>query len=262
MGTRNRRRKGRSSRFPEEVPTGAHRGFLTGGGFLNRRARYDEKLVGILECACQIFADKGYHHASVRDVAAATGLSPAGLYYYFRTKEELLFLIMQTCLVSLLERIRARTSRVDDPALRIRIIARTHLAHVERRGKQMRVLVREWESLEGDFRAEIRRHMRSYLNLVIRALKEISPQKRPAELRAAAFALFGMLTWVDQWYHPDRDLPMDLLADSFSGILLEGFRTGTFTPSRSAHTGEAERLLTAAWSRKSAASSILAGPGF
>ena len=83
---------------------------------LGRNEKYDEKLLRILDSACRIFAKKGYHHASVRDVAAETGVSPAGLYYYFKSKEELLFLILEARLGSLLDRIQAQAGDIEDPA--------------------------------------------------------------------------------------------------------------------------------------------------
>src|SRR5215210_4171661 len=59
----------------------------------DERSAYDEKLESILRTAASIFAEKGYHQASIRDIARATGVSLSGLYYYFDSKEELLFLI-------------------------------------------------------------------------------------------------------------------------------------------------------------------------
>ena len=53
---------------------------------------YDEQLQQILKTSAKIFAEKGFHRTSIRDIARATGMSLAGIYYYFRTKEELLFL--------------------------------------------------------------------------------------------------------------------------------------------------------------------------
>jgi AcrR family transcriptional regulator len=47
---------------------------------------YDEKLQHILKTSAKIFAEKGFHRTSVRDIARATKMSLAGLYYYFTTK--------------------------------------------------------------------------------------------------------------------------------------------------------------------------------
>jgi AcrR family transcriptional regulator len=51
---------------------------------------YDEKLQQILKASAKIFAEKGFHRTSIREIARTTDMSLAGLYYYFRTKEELL----------------------------------------------------------------------------------------------------------------------------------------------------------------------------
>ncbi|MBA3246449.1 MAG: helix-turn-helix transcriptional regulator, partial [Pyrinomonadaceae bacterium] len=55
--------------------------------------RYDQKLEFILRTAARIFAEKNYHSTSMRDISRETNVSLAGLYYYCKSKEELLFLI-------------------------------------------------------------------------------------------------------------------------------------------------------------------------
>src|SRR5438034_1357864 len=55
---------------------------------------YDERLDHFLSRAAKVFADQGYHSTTMRDLAAATDMSLAGMYYYVRGKEELLFRMM------------------------------------------------------------------------------------------------------------------------------------------------------------------------
>jgi AcrR family transcriptional regulator len=227
---------------------------------LERKKRYDDKLLQILDSACLIFAEKGYHKASMRDVATETGVSPAGLYYYFKSKEELLFLIVEARLTSLMDRVQEESSPIEDPALRLQTIVSCHLSQFEKHREGMRVLVREWETLSGSFGHEIRGLMREYAELVIRTLSEISPRRSLKETRAAAFGLFGMLTWVDQWHRPEKDLPLDALADRFSEILLGGFVAGAHPSSTQEERTETEAAK--AWSKKNTKSSILSGPGF
>jgi AcrR family transcriptional regulator len=227
---------------------------------LDRKQKYDEKLRWILDSACGIFAKKGYHNASVRDVAAATGVSPAGLYYYFQSKEELLRLILEACFSSLMDRIRDDVVGIEDPAIRLRAIIRVHLAHFENNGKEMRVLVHEWEALSGPLGEEIRRLMREYAQVVTQTFQDLSPEKTRRELRAATFGLFGMLTWVDQWYRPGRDLPLDILAEQFAGIFLGGFLSDPQINPES-RPSKAEEP-TGEWSKRNSTPSILSGPGF
>ncbi len=206
---------------------------------MERQERYDEKLIQILQSACGIFSEKGFHNATVRDVAAATGVSPAGLYYYFQSKEELLFLILKQSLRSLLDGIRGRADLTEDPEERLRRIVRAHLSFLVSHPQEMRVLAHEYEVLSGPFAAEIRTLMREYLVGVVRCLRELSADTGPKELRAAAFALLGMLTWVYQWYRPHRDIPVERLAEGYSEIFLRGFLSEPgFPPVAKALEGE------------------------
>ena len=88
---------------------------------------YDEKLQLILKSAAKIFAEKGFHHTSVRDISRATRMSLSGLYYYFTTKEELLYLIQERCFVTLLEHWEQIDRPDSDVRGRIRAFAENHL---------------------------------------------------------------------------------------------------------------------------------------
>src|SRR5690606_356906 len=81
---------------------------------------YDQKLESILRTAASVFAERGYHRASIRDISRATGVSLAGLYYYFQSKEELLFLIQDHALEQLIGGAEERVVGVTDPRERLR----------------------------------------------------------------------------------------------------------------------------------------------
>ena len=227
---------------------------------MKQKKKYDEKLLRILDSACRIFAEKGYHNASVRDVAAATGVSPAGLYYYFQSKEELLHLILETSLASLIQRVEGELAQVKDPAVRLRTILRAHLDQFKNNGEEMRVLVREWAALSGGFGKRIRSLMRQYVRILMDTLRELAPDKNLQQLRAATFGLFGRLTWVDQWYRPDQDLPLDLLADEFAAMGMGDFISSGGRKAPGSGSGDSDTARE--WSRKESATSILSGPGF
>ncbi len=227
-----------------------------------RQERYDEKLVKILQDACGVFADKGYHHASVRDVASATGVSPAGLYYYFQSKEDLLFLIMDHCLGDLLLEVNAAVGHTSEPEERIRAIIRAHLGFLSRNGPEMRVLAQEWESLTGEYRRRILKRQREFAALVLRTLKALRPGIPRRVLRASAMGLFGMLTWTFQWYLPQRDLGIGELADHYSRVFLRGFLSGSGDGGPHG-AGEGEPTGGTRPTKKPGSStSLLPGPGF
>ena len=70
--------------------------------------RFDRRLAGVLEHAARIFCEKGYEGASMRDLARSSGMSLSGLYYYFESKEKLLYLIQRHTFTTILERLKQR----------------------------------------------------------------------------------------------------------------------------------------------------------
>ena len=76
-------------------------------------SRYDRQLAKILEHATAIFYEKGYEGASIRDLSRASGMSLAGLYYYFESKEKLLYVIQRHLFLSVMDLVRERLERGD-----------------------------------------------------------------------------------------------------------------------------------------------------
>src|SRR5260370_21306177 len=77
--------------------------------------RFDRRLSLILDHATDVFCKKGYEGASMRDLSRATGMSLAGLYYYFESKDRLLFLIQKHAFTIIVEMLKARLEDVADP---------------------------------------------------------------------------------------------------------------------------------------------------
>src|SRR5437667_249912 len=89
---------------------------------------YDERLDHLLARAARVFADKGYHPTTMRDLSAASGMSLAGMYYYVRGKEDLLALIQERCFTQVLEGARQAVVTASDPQERLQAFIRHHVA--------------------------------------------------------------------------------------------------------------------------------------
>lgn len=190
-----------------------------------QRDAYDDKLERILREASVVFAEKGYHRASIREIAAATGISLSGLYYYFDSKEELLFLIQKHCFRTILERLRRDLEGVGDPEERLRILVRNHLRFFVANMAEMKVLSHEAESLTGEYREQVTEWMREYTRTAYDVLEELAPAGEGVDLRVATFSLFGMMNWIYNWYREDRDVDVERLACEMLHIFLRGYCT-------------------------------------
>src|SRR5438876_6187385 len=82
--------------------------------------RFDRRLAKILAHATDVFYEKGYAGASMRDLSRSSGMSLAGLYHYFESKEKLLYFIQKHTFSTIVEQLRARLDEVDNPEQRIR----------------------------------------------------------------------------------------------------------------------------------------------
>ena len=186
------------------------------------RTAYDEKLDAILSASARVFAEKGYHNASIRDIARETGVSLSGLYYYFQSKEELLYLIQDHGLGTLLRMLEERLEGVTSPEEQLRILIHNHLTYFVNNMAEMKVISHEADSLSGEFREQVNRKKRRFTEIAKRILSELRPDS-DLNPRVAAFALFGMLNWIYTWYRPDRDVGAERMARDMTRIFLHGY---------------------------------------
>src|SRR5262245_53892720 len=189
---------------------------------------YDEKLQRILKTSARIFAEKGFHRTSVRDISRATKMSLAGLYYYFTTKEELLYLIQERCFVTLLQRWEQGAAPEMDVRTRIRLFAENHLSFFCHNMHEMKVMAHEDESLTGEFQVKILVLKRRYVKVVMDLIRELQDRDggKGLDLRLATFSLFGMMNWIYTWYQPKRDLSLRQLLEQMLRIYFFGLLQG------------------------------------
>jgi TetR/AcrR family transcriptional regulator, cholesterol catabolism regulator len=186
------------------------------------RTAYDEKLASILSVAARIIAEKGYHQASIRDIARATGVSLSGLYYYFDSKEELLFLIQDHAFGTLVESLDRQLAGATEPQRRLRILMENHLRYFLANKAEMKVLSHEADSLTGEYRRRVNAQKRRLTEIASGILAELRPEG-DVDLRVATFSMFGMMNWLYNWHRPEVDPPVEKLVDDMYRIFVSGF---------------------------------------
>src|SRR6478735_8880639 len=86
----------------------------------------------ILRAAIDVFAERGFFNAQVADVARAAGVAAGTVYLYFRSKDDLLVQLFERTTQEAFAEARAAAAEVRDPAERLRLFARLHLARLGR----------------------------------------------------------------------------------------------------------------------------------
>ena len=189
--------------------------------------RFDRRLAKILEHAIEVFYERGYEGASIRDLSRASGMSLAGLYYYFESKERLLYLIQKHTFSTIVTRLKERLKDANQPEQRIRIFIGNHLEYFLSNQKAMKVLSHEDDALKNGFGAEIAAIKREYYHICLDLMDEFKAAKGlEFNSRIAVLSLFGMMNWIYTWYKPRVDADANELARDMGDIFLRGICTG------------------------------------
>ncbi|HKH99444.1 MAG TPA: TetR/AcrR family transcriptional regulator [Candidatus Sulfotelmatobacter sp.] len=190
--------------------------------------RYDQRLAEILAHATDVFCKKGYEGASMRDLSRASGMSLAGLYYYFESKERLLFLIQKHTFSTIVERLKARLAGVGDSEQRVRIFILNHLEYFLANQAAMKVLSHEAEALKNGFAAEVAAIKREYYRICVGLLDDLKRERGlQFSTRIAVLSLFGMMNWIYTWHNPRVDADAASMADEMGDLFLRGVMAGT-----------------------------------
>jgi TetR/AcrR family transcriptional regulator, cholesterol catabolism regulator len=190
--------------------------------------RYDRRFAEILVHATEVFCKKGYEGASMRDLARATGMSLAGLYYYFESKERLLFLIQKHTFTTVVQRLKLRLENVSDPEDRIRVFILNHLEYFLHNQPAMKVLTHEDDALKNGFGAEIAAIKREYYRICKGLLEDYGKARGlQVSTRTAVMSLFGMMNWIYTWHNPRVDANAGNLAREMGDVFLRGVTVET-----------------------------------
>lgn len=189
--------------------------------------RYDRRLAEILAHATDVFCEKGYEGASMRDLSRASGMSLAGLYYYFESKERLLFLIQKHTFTTIVQRLKVRLEGVNDPEECVRIFILNHLEYFLANQAAMKVLSHEAEALKNGFATEVAAIKREYYRICVGLLDNLkSDCGLQFSTRLAVLSLFGMMNWIYTWHNPRVDADAVSIAREMGDLFLRGVMAG------------------------------------
>ncbi|HVR28117.1 MAG TPA: TetR/AcrR family transcriptional regulator [Thermoanaerobaculia bacterium] len=181
-----------------------------------------DRPAAIFRTAAEIFQRKGYHATPMGEIADAVELTKAGLYYYVKGKEDLLFAIMSFAM----DRLEGwvETARGCATAeLRLRSIIGSHVRGIALDGSAITLLVDETEALNPEHRERIRRRQRAYYEFIRDNVAELAAAGRSRlDPAVGAFGIVGLVMWLARWYRKDGALDGDEVARQITAMALEG----------------------------------------
>lgn len=183
-------------------------------------SRVDE----IVDAALRLFLERGYDNAPLSAVADRLGLTKAGVYHHFTTKEDLLFTSHQRevkrQLLPLLDELEAE----PDPEKRLGKFIFKH-ARTLALEPATALLIREARRLSPAHLAEIKKSWRRGFHILRDSVLELQSAGRcrtDVDAAYAAFAAIGMTNWIPFWFDPTRPRAADAMARTMQALFMDG----------------------------------------
>jgi AcrR family transcriptional regulator len=178
----------------------------------------------ILQAAAQIFRQKGYHAASMQDIADAVQLQKASLYHHISGKQDILLTILDHALDLLIDDIESVKRSKELPQEKLRQAMRLYVERLTEDADLAAVLLLEYRSLEPDLRERHiqrrDRYERQWRELIIEGVE--ANVFRPVDVTVATFAILGIQNWLITWFRKDGRLTARDLADQFCDLFMAG----------------------------------------
>lgn len=178
----------------------------------------------IIKAASVLFAEHGYDKASLKDIAEALGITKAGLYYYFATKQEIYDSIMLEVLEEMIGTARDSMATHSTASDRIRAFMVAHARYFETNLDRYRAVFLGRRGYGIGYTPEQTAVRRAYADMLT---AELVAGNERGELVAAdaptiSRGILGMLNWIARWYVAGRQSSATDIAQTYADTILNG----------------------------------------
>lgn len=188
----------------------------------------------IFSAALRLFQQKGYHGASMQDLADAMGMQKASLYYYVRSKEELLVRVCERGTGALTQELREIVASDSDAPTKLRRAIECHLVALCEQLDLFTVFLREQKFLGDVYKKQLRGQGKQHAGLLASILRQgiAAGEFRKVNVAVTTLAILGMCNWLYEWYSPTGALQPREIAGMYSDLVLRGLTDETDTRKR------------------------------
>lgn len=191
----------------------------------------DERKDFISKVATKVFSEKGYQSASLQDIAKGLNISKAGIYYYFKSKDDLLAYILirnsDIFLAKLQNTIKKNKEEGLDPQESFKRLIHTYAQHVNIDKDKRLIVLRERHQLTDMYKRELLKRERQLFHILKGELKKITNLKEEIDPNVITFMLISMSHWLGYWFKEGKKLDLETIIDQniwiiFNGIMKPG----------------------------------------
>jgi len=191
-----------------------------------REIRYDEKRNAIIKSAVKAFGKKGFHATTIEEITDELKLTKGSLYYYFATKEDLLYEAHVLSLKKVIESIDEVSKTQNPPDVKIKMAIVEHLEVLSDEFEGAFMLQHEFYLPKGslDQVLAMRKHYeKSFVKIIEEGIKTKVFRVKNAKL--SAFIILGAINWFLRWYSSSKSWSIAEIADTYVDLLCNGLLT-------------------------------------
>jgi AcrR family transcriptional regulator len=178
----------------------------------------------VLDAGLRVFASKGYRGATIEDIAKELGFTSAALYYYIKSKQDLLLQTVNRPIDSLIESANQIESLNISSAEKLTMLIENHVLLAIERRDWFTVMLRDQSHLPESNIVELRNRDKHYRQLLVKLIIAGNESgefavKNPG---VCSMVIVGALNWTLQWVQPDGVLNPKAVAQEIAATLLNG----------------------------------------
>lgn len=184
----------------------------------------ENRMSEIVETALKLFAEEGYHAATLDEVAAKIGVSKATLYYYFRNKEEIIRAILNRSLERMKQTLEIKKSSLSTRE-KIRQFIEYHVVFGADNADLAKITFEQLNILPKRSREVVKRKQREVVDFLQSLLQSGVDEGIVSvdNTRLAAIAIIGMCNWTYHWYKPEGKMSPQQIANVYINLLENGY---------------------------------------
>ena len=181
----------------------------------------------IVGAAARLFAERGYRAVTIDDIAVSIGYTKSVIYYYFDSKNEILWQIFLRIYESYFRAVESIRDQGLAPELALAQVIKRHAMNVMGKREWTAIYFREESELDESQRRQIARKKRQY-DAVIEEIYDAGVaagvfRQMPAHI--AVSGILGMCNWLYVWYKEEGAFSAVQIADHYASLLSEGYST-------------------------------------
>ncbi|HOP68516.1 MAG: TetR/AcrR family transcriptional regulator [Dethiobacteria bacterium] len=179
----------------------------------------------ILTAAATVFARLGYA-ATIDQIAEQMGVTKGHIYYYFNSKQEILFQIFRQAMDFFLEEVSDVHHRELPPDQRLKKILKSHVLVICENRDVMAVFMDLRRDLRPEHWQEIVASRKQYERLIQKLIKEGIDKGYfiNEDEKLLSYAILGSINWVYVWFQEGKGFGKEEVAELISSYLVNGLR--------------------------------------